>query len=68
MSAPPSPERESNLNAEQQAAQVSRLQRIKDNKDPLFLTAIEKVSNACARFSRERDGMLLTVRVEKSVV
>jgi hypothetical protein len=63
MSAPSSPQREynENLNAEQQAAQVSRLQRIRENQDPLFLTAIEKVSDACARFSRERDGMLLTV-------
>lgn len=62
-SAPDSPQQE-NLTAAQQAAQVSRLQRIRENQDPLFLTAIEKVSNACARFSRERDGMLLTVSDE----
>ena len=63
MSAPSSPQREydDNVTAEQQAAQVTRLQRIRDNKDPVFVRAIAKVSEACARFSRERDGMLLTV-------
>lgn len=64
MSAPSSPQRDHNnehLNAEQHAAQMSRLQRIRENHDPVFLSTIEKVSTACARFSRERDGMLLTV-------
>ena len=63
MSAPSSPQREydDNVTPEQQAAQISRLQRIRENQDPVFVQAIAKVSDACARFSRERDGMLLTV-------
>ena len=54
MSAPSSPLRD--------GEQVTRLQRIRENQDPTFLSAIEKVSTACSRFSKERDGMLLTVR------
>lgn len=31
--------------------------------DPLYKQAMKKISDGCARFSKERDGMLLTVRL-----
>lgn len=33
-----------------------------NNPDPLYRQAMKKISDGCSRFSKERDGMLLTVR------
>lgn len=32
-----------------------------NNPDPLYRQAMKKISDGCSRFSKERDGMLLTV-------
>jgi hypothetical protein len=32
------------------------------NPDPIYRQGMKKIAEGCARFSKERDGMLLTVR------